>query len=122
MDFARLRLLRELAHRGTMTAVGIARGLTSSAVSQQLSALERHLGIKVLERVGRRVRLTPEGERLLVHAKDILHAVELAEEDLRGKIATPAGDRLLSELCKGAFAARDPARASAFSALRHRHS
>jgi len=91
MDLTRLRLLRELANRGTMTAVGIARGLTSSAVSQQLTALERHLGIKVLERVGRRVRLTPEGERLLVHARDILQAVELAEADLRGKSARPTG-------------------------------
>ena len=91
MDLSRLRLLRELAHRGTMTAVGAARGLTSSAVSQQLTALERHLGIKVLERVGRRVRLTPEGERLLDHAKNILQAVELAEADLRGKSAKPAG-------------------------------
>jgi DNA-binding transcriptional LysR family regulator len=91
MDLSRLRLLRELAHRGTMTAVGVARGLTSSAVSQQLTALERHLEIKVLERVGRRVRLTPEGERLLVHAKAILQAVELAEADLRGKNAKPSG-------------------------------
>jgi DNA-binding transcriptional LysR family regulator len=91
MDLARLKLLRELAHRGTMTAVGAARGLTSSAVSQQLTTLERHLGIKILERIGRRVRLTPEGERLLVHAKEILHAVELAEADLRGRNAKPAG-------------------------------
>lgn len=91
MDLSRLKLLRELAHRGTMTAVGAARGLTSSAVSQQLTALERHLGVKILERVGRRVRLTPEGERLLAHARDILHAVEIAEADLRGKSAKPAG-------------------------------
>lgn len=91
MELTRLKLLRELGARGTMTAVGAARGLTSSAVSQQLTALERHLGVKILERVGRRVRLTPEGERLLAHARDILHAVETAEADLRSRGAKPAG-------------------------------
>jgi DNA-binding transcriptional LysR family regulator len=102
MDLTRLRLLRELAHRGTMTAVGVARGLTSSAVSQQLTTLERHLGTRILERIGRRVRLTPEGERLLVHAKEILHAVELAEADLRGGNTKPSG--ILEIACFPSFA------------------
>jgi len=74
-DLARLRLLRELAHRGTMTAVGAALGQTSSAVSQQLAILEREARAKLLERVGRRVRLTAEGERLAAHADAILQAV-----------------------------------------------
>ena len=74
-DLTRLRLLRELAHRGTMTAVGAALGQTSSAVSQQLAILEREARAKLLERVGRRVRLTAEGERLAAHADAILQAV-----------------------------------------------
>jgi len=61
MDLTRLRLLRELAHRGTMTAVATAFGLTSSAVSQQLAVLEREARVVLLERVGRRVLLTAEG-------------------------------------------------------------
>jgi DNA-binding transcriptional LysR family regulator len=83
IDLARLRLLRELAFRGTMTAVGTACGLTSSAVSQQLATLEREARVTLFERVGRRVRLTSEGERLVAHAEDILRAVEMAELDLR---------------------------------------
>jgi DNA-binding transcriptional LysR family regulator len=91
IDLARLRLLRELAHRGTMTAVAAALGLTSSAVSQQLATLEREARVVLLERVGRRVRLTAEGERLVVHAEAILQAVDAAELDLKMAGERPRG-------------------------------
>jgi DNA-binding transcriptional LysR family regulator len=90
-DLARLRLLRELAHRGTMTAVGAGFGLTSSAVSQQLAVLEREARVALLERVGRRVRFTAEGERLAAHAEAILRAVEAAELDLKAADEKPKG-------------------------------
>jgi DNA-binding transcriptional LysR family regulator len=90
-DLVRLRLLRELAHRGTMTAVAEAQGLTSSAVSQQLAVLEREARTPLLERIGRRVRLTPEGERLAAHAETILQAVEAAALDLSVSRGAPAG-------------------------------
>lgn len=101
-DFARLRLLRELAHRGTMTAVGEALGQTSSAVSQQLAILEREARAKLLERVGRRVRLTAEGERLALHADAILQAVVAAEQDLKGATERPKG--VLEVCCFPTFA------------------
>lgn len=82
-DLQRLRLFHELAHRGTMTSVAAALGLTSSAVSQQLAILEREAGVALLERVGRRVRLTGEGARLVTHAAAILEAVEAAKLDLK---------------------------------------
>lgn len=91
LDLARLRLLRELAHRGTMTAVAIACGLTSSAVSQQLATLEREARVALLERNGRRVRLTAEGARLVVHVEAILQAVEAAELDLKAIGESPRG-------------------------------
>jgi DNA-binding transcriptional LysR family regulator len=91
-DLARLRLLRELAHRGTMTAVADAFGLTSSAVSQQLATLEREARVVLLERVGRRVRLTAEGARLVAHADAILEAVETAERDLQASGENPEGE------------------------------
>lgn len=91
MDLTRLRLLRELAHRGTMTAVATAFGLTSSAVSQQLAVLEREARVVLLERVGRRVLLTAEGRRLAAHAETILEAVEAAELDLTAAGNAPRG-------------------------------
>ncbi|MEH6422331.1 LysR family transcriptional regulator [Pseudomonas sp. CGJS7] len=90
-DLTRLRLLRELAHRGTMTAVAQACHLTSSAVSQQLATLEREAGVALFERIGRRVRLTAEGQRLAVHAETILQAAQAAAQDLRGADAHPVG-------------------------------
>ncbi|HYD04602.1 MAG TPA: LysR substrate-binding domain-containing protein [Reyranella sp.] len=90
-DLDRLRLLRELKHRGTMTAVAEAFRLTSSAVSQQLATLEREARTKLFERVGRRVRLTAEGVRLSAHAEEILRAVEAAQLDLKASRETPRG-------------------------------
>jgi DNA-binding transcriptional LysR family regulator len=91
LDLARLRLLRELARLGTMTAVADALGQTSSAVSQQLAILEREARAPLLERIGRRVRLTAEGQRLATHAETIMQAVEAAELDLRAARDVPDG-------------------------------
>ncbi len=102
IELARLRLLRELAHRGTMTAVAAAFGLTSSAVSQQLAIMEREARVALLERVGRRVRLTAEGARLVSHAEGILQAVEAAELDLRTASEKPKGE--LEIACFSTFA------------------
>lgn len=101
-DLARLNLLRELAHRGTMTAVAAACGLSPSAVSQQLATLEREARTPLLERIGRRVRLTAEGARLAVHAEAILQAVEAAELDLRMDGAKASG--VLEVACFSTFA------------------
>jgi DNA-binding transcriptional LysR family regulator len=90
-DLTCLKLLRELAHRGTMTAVADAFGMTSSAVSQQLATLERETRTTLLENVGRRVRLTAEGARLVAHAELILEAVEAAEVDLQSARDKPGG-------------------------------
>lgn len=102
LDLVRLRLLRELARRRTMTAVADAFGLTSSAVSQQLATLEREARVALLERIGRGVRLTPEGMRLVEHAETILRAVDAAELDLRTAGETPRGD--LSIACFSTYA------------------
>jgi DNA-binding transcriptional LysR family regulator len=65
-----------------MSAVARATGYGTSAVSQQLAALEREAGVPLLEAAGRRVRLTPAGRRLVGHAETILAAVAAAELDL----------------------------------------
>jgi DNA-binding transcriptional LysR family regulator len=75
-------LLRELAARGTLTAVADALAYTPSAVSQQLAALERDAGVALLERVGRGVRLTDAGRRLVAHADAVIARLEEAEADL----------------------------------------
>ncbi|MDI5981797.1 LysR family transcriptional regulator [Amycolatopsis magusensis] len=80
MEFSlqRLRMLRELDRRGTVTAAAGALHYTASAVSQQLAQLERDVGAKLFERLGRRVQLTELGKLLTSHAEEILGAVERA--------------------------------------------
>lgn len=82
LDVRRLRLLRELAHRETIAAVAEAASYTPSAVSQQLAILEREAGVALLERTGRRVRLTPAGRSLVAHAEEVLAELERAEATL----------------------------------------
>src|ERR1051326_3785176 len=68
LDVRRLRLLRELAHLGTIAAVAQALAYSPSAVSQQLAVLEREAGVPLLARSGRRVTLTPAGVTLAAYA------------------------------------------------------
>ena len=82
LDLHRLRLLRELAARGTLRAAAESLGYTTSAVSQQLAVLEREAGTPLLERVGRNVQLTEAGRVLVRHAGVLLDAVEAAEADV----------------------------------------
>jgi DNA-binding transcriptional LysR family regulator len=78
LDVRKLRLLRELAHRGTIAAVAGALGYTPSAVSQQLAALEREAGVPLLRRTGRRVALTPAGAALADQTEAVLALLEQA--------------------------------------------
>ncbi|MGH9151828.1 MAG: LysR family transcriptional regulator, partial [Acidimicrobiales bacterium] len=73
-----LRMLREVAQRGTIAAAASFMGYTPSAVSQQLGALERTTGVAVLERVGRNVRLTDAGRELVRHATELLAGLDAA--------------------------------------------
>lgn len=82
LNVNRMRLLREVASRGSIAAAAEALFLTPSAVSQQLGVLERETGVELLERVGRRVRLTSAGESLVAHTENVLAALEEAEADL----------------------------------------
>ncbi|MBP2706333.1 LysR family transcriptional regulator [Microbispora sp. RL4-1S] len=76
LDVRRLRLLCDLSHLGTIAAVAKAHTYTPSAVSQQLSLLEREAGVALLERTGRRVAFTPAGRLLVEHAETVLAALE----------------------------------------------
>lgn len=67
VDLHRLRILRELHRRGTITEVAQALSYSPSAVSQQLATLERETGVTLLEPTGRRVRLTAQADVLVAH-------------------------------------------------------
>jgi DNA-binding transcriptional LysR family regulator len=90
LDLHRLRLLRELSHRGTLAAVAGALAYSPSAVSQQLTKLESEAGVPLFERIGRGVRLTTEARILVAHTEAVLARLEQAEADLaasRGEVS-----------------------------------
>jgi|tagenome__1003787_1003787.scaffolds.fasta_scaffold20969358_2 molybdate transport repressor ModE-like protein len=87
LDVRRMRVLREVAQRGSFSAAAEALSFTQSAVSQQIAALEREAGAVLVERSARGVRLTEAGEAVVRHTDAILARLAEAEaelEDLAG--------------------------------------
>ncbi|WP_339127748.1 LysR family transcriptional regulator [Streptomyces sp. f51] len=79
-----LRVLREVAERGTFTAAAQELGYTQSAVSRQVAGLEQAAGVRLFDRFPGGVRLTAEGRALLRHAVTALDALDAADRELRG--------------------------------------
>jgi len=86
IDPRRLRVLREVATRGSFSAAAAALMFTQPAVSQQIAALEREAGTTLIERGVRPVRLTDAGRALMVHAEAVLAHLDEAQQEL-GEIA-----------------------------------
>ena len=82
IDPRRLRVLREVGLRGTVTSAASGLHLTPSAVSQQIAALSRDLGVPLLEKTGRGVRLTGQAQVILTHATVVQAQFERARADL----------------------------------------
>jgi DNA-binding transcriptional LysR family regulator len=88
-EMRRLLLLHALASHGTIAAAARSVHLTGPAVSQQLAVLEREVGMQLVERHGRWLRLTRAGEVLVSHSEVLLGQLTAAEADLaalRGEV------------------------------------
>ena len=88
LDPRRLAVLREFAAQGTIARAAEALSFTPSAVSQQLSQLERESGVALFRRAGRRLELTDAGRMLAARAGEVLGRLEEVEAEL----ARAAGD------------------------------
>jgi DNA-binding transcriptional LysR family regulator len=82
LDVRRLRVLHAVSAYGSVTAAAAALGYSAPAVSQQLAALEREVGMRLTERVGRGLELTPAAMILVGHTDVLLARLESAEADL----------------------------------------
>lgn len=91
MDVARLRVLRELADRGSVTAVAAALSFTPSAISQQLKALADEVGLPLTEPAGRGLRLTDAGRALAAEAEGVLAALARADAAVERLRTVPRG-------------------------------
>ncbi|GAA3767465.1 LysR family transcriptional regulator [Micromonospora maritima] len=105
----RLRLLADLAAYGTVRTVAQRANLSPSAVSQQLTTLERETRTALLERTGRRVRLTAAGMLLAGRAREILAAMDAAEAELRRLADDPAGTVTVAAFQSAVQALAEPA-------------
>jgi DNA-binding transcriptional LysR family regulator len=108
-----LRVLREVAARGSFTAAADSLGYTQSAVSRQVAALEAAAGAPLFERGSRGVRLTDEGHVLLRHAGGVLDQVDAARREL-GDVRGLAKGRLRVGAFPTAVAALLPRALAAF--------
>lgn len=79
-----LRVFREVADRGTLTAAAVALGYTQSAVSRQIAALERAAGSALLERRFDGVRLTPAGQVVARRAAAVIDQIDATARELAG--------------------------------------
>lgn len=83
--------MRELSGRGTIAEVAEALHLSPSSISQQLSQLEREVGVTLLRKTGRRLELTPAAEVLVEHTERILSQLEEAESAAVGVSGEASG-------------------------------
>jgi DNA-binding transcriptional LysR family regulator len=119
LDVKRLRVLREVAARGSFSAAADALSYTQSAISQQIAALEREAGSVLVERSARGVRLTPAGAALVAHTDAILARLDAAERELEAiaglkgghlrMVAFPSAAASLMPLAIAEFRRRHPA-------------
>jgi DNA-binding transcriptional LysR family regulator len=117
LDVRRMRVLREVAERGSITAAAQALAFTPSAVSQQIATLEREAGVALVERGPRSIRLTPAGRALVEHTDGILASLQAAEAEIQA-IAGVRGGMLRLASFPTAYATIMPA---AIAEFRDRH-
>lgn len=93
LDVKRMAVLREVVARGSFSAAADSLHLSQSAVSQQVAALEREVGLQLLERTSEGPKLTAAGEKLAGHADAVIARLDEAEREL-AEIAGLEGGRL----------------------------
>ncbi|HEU0024504.1 MAG TPA: LysR family transcriptional regulator [Thermoleophilaceae bacterium] len=113
LDVRRMKVLREVAARGSFSAAAEALNFTQSAISQHVAALERETGARLVERGARGVRLTDAGRALVAHADAILARIDAAEDELAA-IAGLRGGRLRLACFQSAGATLVPQAVAAF--------
>src|SRR4051812_32855627 len=116
-DLRLLKVLREVALRGSFSAAAEALSYSQPAVSQQIARLEAQAGVKLLERRHKGIELTPAGEALVRHTERILAQLAEAQAELT-EIASSARGRLRIASFATAAGTIVPLAVSAFRRLR----
>jgi LysR family transcriptional regulator for metE and metH len=99
LEVRHLQLVAAVAEVGSLTRAGDRLHLTQSALSHQLRDIESRLGAALFLRLGKRLVLTPAGERLLTSARDVLERLTQAEHDIREMGRDRAGTLRITTEC-----------------------
>ena len=91
LDLVRLRVLAAVAAYGSVTAAAEALHYTQPTVSHHLARLEAATGAKLIQKVGRGIRLTPEGVVLARRAAEIIGRVDAADAELAALVGLRSG-------------------------------
>lgn len=91
LDILRLRVLAAVASQGSVTKAAKQLNYSQSAVSHHLARLEAETGARLVQRVGRGIRLTPEGEHLARRAAEIVGRVDSAAAELSAMVGLRTG-------------------------------
>ncbi|MDA7415647.1 LysR family transcriptional regulator [Xenophilus arseniciresistens] len=86
-----LRIFLRIAHCASFTQAGAQLGIPRASVSLALQQLEARLGVQLLHRTTRRVRLTPDGQALLAHADALVADMDELEQQFRAPQAATGG-------------------------------
>ena len=89
--FSDLSFFSLLIKHGSLAAAAQQIGVTPPAVSKRLAAIERRLGVRLLQRTTRRISLTPEGETYLVEGARVLEELDALERTVAGSGGAPKG-------------------------------
>ncbi|MGE3246906.1 MAG: LysR family transcriptional regulator, partial [Beijerinckiaceae bacterium] len=92
MDWDKLRIFHAAADAGSFTHAGEALGLSQSAVSRQVSALEQDLQVPLFHRHARGLILTEQGEMLYRTVRDVVFKLENAQARLADSKERPGGE------------------------------
>src|ERR671916_2852303 len=96
LNLTQLKVLEAVARHGSVTEAAKELNYSQSSVSHHLARLEAATGARLIQRVGRGIRLTPEGELLAGRAAEILGRVEAASAELAARVGLRAGRVRLS--------------------------
>ena len=91
MDLRHLRYFINVAETASVSKAALRVHISQPALSRQIHDLEIELGLRLFDRVGRRIRLTPEGEDLLERSRDVLARAEAIRERARELTAGAVG-------------------------------
>lgn len=91
-DLRRMALFAEVVRHGSMSAAARSQGLSTSAVSQQMRALEEGSGVTLLHRSTRKLTLTDAGLRFAEHCRAMVDAAEQARRQLALAHDAPVGE------------------------------